>query len=58
MIEALGERVHREFCWFALVLLGLMILWGAGRSVPNSWISRTEAADARSTGPMQPDTKP
>jgi hypothetical protein len=57
MNEALGERVHREFCWFALVLLALLIVYAAGRLVPGSWVSSTEAAGARSSGVIQPDTK-
>jgi len=35
MEETLGERVHREFCWFALVLLTLLIGF-ADRLVPNT----------------------
>lgn len=58
MNEALGERVHREFCWFALVLLALLIVYAAGRLAPGSWVSSTEAGEARSTGAVQPDAKP
>ena len=58
MNEALGERVHREFCWFALVLLALLIVCAAGRLVPGSLVSSTEARDKPSSGAAQPDTKP
>jgi hypothetical protein len=58
MNEALGERVHREFCWFALVLLALLIVCAAGRMVSGSRVSSTAAVDAGSAGPMRPDSKP
>jgi hypothetical protein len=35
MDETLGQRVHREFCWFALVLLTLLIGF-ADRLVPST----------------------
>jgi hypothetical protein len=57
MNEALGERVHREFCWFALVLLALLIVCAAGRLVPRSLISGTEAGDEPSSGAAQAGTR-
>jgi hypothetical protein len=48
MDETLGQRVHREFCWFALVLLILMIGF-AHRLVPG-----TETGGKASTVAAQP----
>jgi hypothetical protein len=30
--DALGERAYREFCWFALVLLALLVLCAVDRA--------------------------
>jgi hypothetical protein len=35
MDETLGQRVHREYCWFALLLLILLIGF-ADRLVPST----------------------
>jgi hypothetical protein len=58
MNEALGERVHREFCWFALVLLALLIVCAGGRMVPSTLVSSTEARDDPSGSAAQPATTP
>jgi hypothetical protein len=58
MNEALGERVHREFCWFALVLLALLIACTADRLVPGTSASSTEAGDKASAATAQPERRP
>jgi hypothetical protein len=58
MNETLGKRVHREFCWFALVLLALLIVYAADRLVPGTLVSSTQAGDESSTGTAQPGTGP
>jgi hypothetical protein len=58
MNEALGERVHREFCWFALILLALLIACAPGRLVPGALVSSTEAGEKLSSGAAQPGTRP
>jgi hypothetical protein len=57
MNETLGKRVHREFCWFALVLFALLIAC-ADRLVPGTLVSSTVAGDRASTGAAQTGTRP
>jgi hypothetical protein len=54
----LGERVHREFCWFARVLVALLIVCAADRLAPGSLVSRTEAGDKAPAGTAQSGTRP
>jgi hypothetical protein len=58
MNEALGERVHREFCWFALVLVALLVACATDRLVPGTLPSSTAAGDNASAGAAQPDKRP
>jgi hypothetical protein len=58
MNETLSKRAQREFWWFALVLLSLLIVY-ADRPVSGTLVSSTEAAgDKASTGSAQPGTRP
>jgi hypothetical protein len=56
--EALGERAYREFCWFALVLVALLVLCAGGRLVPRTLVSSSEAGDTRSGGVAQTAPRP
>jgi uncharacterized membrane protein len=55
MDETLGKRVHREFCWFTLVLLALLIACvdRLGSHMPSS----TGAGETISSGAAQPGGK-
>jgi hypothetical protein len=57
MNETLGKRVDREFCWFALLLLALLIAC-ADRLVPGTSVSSTEPGEKAATGAAQPGTSP
>ena len=47
MTDTLGKRVYRDYCWFALVLLALLMAY-ADRLLPS-----TEAGDKVSSGAVQ-----
>jgi hypothetical protein len=57
MNETLGERVHREFCWFARVLVALLIVFAAERLVPGALVSNSNGGD-KAVGAAQPGTRP